>query len=108
MPILITGGAGFIGANFVHYWLEHHPEDTVVVLDALTYAGNRSTIAAFEAEGLITFVHGDIANQELVEYLLASHKIETIVNFAAESHNSLAVLDPARFYRTNVLGTQAL
>jgi dTDP-glucose 4,6-dehydratase len=108
MRILVTGGAGFIGANFVHYWVEHHPKDAIVVLDALTYAGNRATIAPQEAAGAIRFIHGDIADQPLVEKVLKANDITTIVNFAAESHNSLAVLDPARFFRTNVLGTQAL
>jgi dTDP-glucose 4,6-dehydratase len=108
MRLLVTGGAGFIGSNFVRYWLGAHPDDHVVVLDALTYAGNRPTIAPLEESGGIRFVEGDIGDQPLVEELLASEGIETIVNFAAESHNSLAVLDPARFFRTNVLGTQAL
>src|SRR5580658_9037605 len=108
MRLLVTGGAGFIGSNFARYWVERHPADGVVVLDALTYAGNRSTLAALEDEGLLTFVHGDICDQPLVERLLGDEHIDTIVNFAAESHNSLAVLDPARFFRTNVLGTQAL
>jgi dTDP-glucose 4,6-dehydratase len=108
MRLLVTGGAGFIGSNFVRYWSTAHPNDALVVLDALTYAGNRETLADLEEKQAITFVRGDIANQELVEHLLRSESITTIVNFAAESHNSLAVLDPARFYRTNVLGTQAL
>jgi dTDP-glucose 4,6-dehydratase len=104
--ILVTGGAGFIGSNFVHWWLERYPDDHVVVLDALTYAGNRTSLADVEAG--IGFVEGDICNGELVEALLGEHEIEVVVNFAAESHNSLAVVDPARFFRTNVLGTQAL
>jgi dTDP-glucose 4,6-dehydratase len=108
MRILVTGGAGFIGANFVHYFVENHPEDAIVVLDALTYAGNRATIAPQEASGAIRFVLGDIADQPLVEEILKANDITTVVNFAAESHNSAAVLDPARFFRTNVLGTQAL
>jgi dTDP-glucose 4,6-dehydratase len=108
MRLLVTGGAGFIGSNFVRYWATNHPGDGLVVLDALTYAGNRATLAPLEDEGLLSFVHGDICDQDLVERVLAEHGIETVVNFAAESHNSLAVLDPARFFRTNVLGTQAL
>ena len=104
----MTGGAGFIGSNFSRYWRSAHPGDAVVVLDALTYAGNRDSLADLEEGGGIGFVHGDIADQGLVEATLQSHGIDTIVNFAAESHNSLAVLDPARFFRTNVLGTQSL
>jgi dTDP-glucose 4,6-dehydratase len=106
MRLLVTGGAGFIGSNFVHYWLERHPGDEVVVYDLLTYAGNRSNLSA--VEDAITFVHGDICRRELAEQTMRSARIDTVVNFAAESHNSLAVLDPARFFRTNVVGTQTL
>ena len=108
MRLLVTGGAGFIGSNFVRYWVGEHPEDSVIVLDALTYAGNRSSLEPLEETAGVGFVHGDIADQTLVEDVLRAGRITTIVNFAAESHNSLAVLDPARFFRTNVLGTQAL
>jgi dTDP-glucose 4,6-dehydratase len=104
--ILVTGGAGFIGANFVRYWLEEHPDDRVVVFDLLTYAGNRESLAGLEER--IAFVQGDICDAELVARTLADEGVDAIVNFAAESHNSLAVLDPARFFRTNVLGTQTL
>ena len=108
MQLLITGGAGFIGSNFVRYWAARRPEDQLVVLDALTYAGDRRSIAELESAGRVIFVHGDICDQPLVSETLARHGIETIVHFAAESNNSLAILDPARFFRTNVLGTQAL
>ena len=108
MRLLVTGGAGFIGSNFVRFWADRHPDDAIVVLDALTYAGNRATLASLEAGGQVRFVHGDIANRELVEYLLGHENLSTVVNFAAESHNSLAILDPARFFKTNVLGTEAL
>jgi dTDP-glucose 4,6-dehydratase len=104
--VLVTGGAGFIGSNFTRYWVEHHPDDDVVVLDLLTYAGNRPNLD--DVEDRITFVEGDIADLELVEQLLRSRGIDVIVNFAAESHNSLAVLDPGLFFRTNVVGTQTL
>ena len=106
MRLLVTGGAGFIGSNFVHYWLERHPNDHVVVYDLLTYAGNRASLA--EVEDRIAFVQGDICDRELAESTLREHEVEAVVNFAAESHNSLAVVEPARFFRTNVLGTQAL
>jgi len=106
MRLLVTGGAGFIGSNFVHYWLERHPDDQLVVLDLLTYAGDRSSLA--DVEGGMTFVEGDIADLELCERLFEAESVEVVVNFAAESHNSLAVVDPGRFFRTNVLGTQSL
>jgi dTDP-glucose 4,6-dehydratase len=104
MRLLVTGAAGFIGSNFLGYWLERHPDDHAVALDLLTYAGDRRNL-----EGLdVRLVEGDIGDLELVERVLAEEKIEVLVNFAAESHNSLAVLDPGRFFRTNALGTQTL
>ncbi len=106
MRILVTGGAGFIGSNFVRFWLERHPYDHVVVLDLLTYAGNRTSLEDVEAR--LVFVEGDIADRELAERILRDEEVDTIVNFAAESHNSLAVVDPGRFFRTNVIGTQTL
>ena len=106
MRILVTGGAGFIGSNFVRYWLERHPDDHVVVLDLLTYAGNRASLE--DVDNRIVFVEGDIGDRELAERVLRDEELDTIVNFAAESHNSLAVVDPGRFFRTNVLGTQSL
>jgi dTDP-glucose 4,6-dehydratase len=104
--LLVTGAAGFIGTNFVRHWLADHPEDSVVALDALTYAASESNLASVRDR--VPFVRADIGDLATVEEALRVHRIETIVNFAAESHNSLAVLDPARFLRTNVLGTQAL
>jgi len=106
MRLLVTGGAGFIGSNFVHYWLDRHPDDRIVVYDALTYAGNRANLEDVESE--IAFVQGDIADPELARDVLENESIDVVVNFAAESHNSLAVIDPARFFRTNVVGTQTL
>jgi dTDP-glucose 4,6-dehydratase len=106
MRLLVTGGAGFIGSNFVHYWLERYPDDHVVVYDLLTYAGNRPSLS--DVEDRIAFVHGDICDRDLAEGTLRDEQIEIVVNFAAESHNSLAVVDPTRFFRTNVLGTQTL
>ena len=106
MRLLVTGGAGFIGSNFVHYWLERYPNDHVVVYDLLTYAGNRANLAPVEDR--IVFVQGDICDRDLAEQTLRVERVEVVVNFAAESHNSLAVVDPTRFFRTNVLGTQTL
>ena len=102
--LLVTGAAGFIGSNFVRYWLERHPDDHVVALDLLTYAGDPRNLDGLD----VRFVEGDIGDLELVKRVLADEEIGVVVNFAAESHNSLAVLDPGRFFRTNVLGTQTL
>jgi dTDP-glucose 4,6-dehydratase len=104
--LLVTGGAGFIGSNFVRYWIENHADDQVVAYDALTYAGNRASLA--DVEGRYVWLRGDIGDAEFVEETLRRHAIDVVVNFAAESHNSLAILDPGRFFRTNVLGTQTL
>jgi dTDP-glucose 4,6-dehydratase len=101
--ILVTGAAGFIGSNFVRYWLDRHPDDHVVAYDLLTYAGNRESLPDD-----VPFVQGDIADDELAEQTLRDEGIEVVVNFAAESHNSLAVVDPGRFFRTNVIGTQTM
>ncbi len=106
MRLLVTGAAGFIGSNFVRAWVDRHPGDHVVAYDALTYAGNRPNLAAVEDR--IAFVHGDVCDGPLVERTLAEHDIDTVVHFAAESHNSLAILDPGLFFRTNVLGTQTM
>jgi dTDP-glucose 4,6-dehydratase len=106
VQILVTGGAGFIGSNFVRYWVTHHPDDHVVVYDALTYAGVRASLE--DVETAITFVEADVIDQATAEETMVSHGVEVVVHFAAESHNSLAVLDPARFFRTNVLGTQSM
>jgi dTDP-glucose 4,6-dehydratase len=104
--LLITGAAGFIGSNFARYWRRRHPEDRMVLLDALTYAGSTSNLA--DILDAVEFVHGDIRDQQLVEHLLAEHGIDVIVNFAAESHNSLAILRPTEFFQTNVMGTLSL
>lgn len=106
--LLVTGGAGFIGANFVHYWRDHHPDDRLVVLDALTYAGNRASLASLEAAGALRFVKGDIADRSLVERLLRDEAVDTLVHFAAESHVDRSITGPAAFVRTNVVGTQVL
>jgi len=104
--LLVTGGAGFIGSNFVRYWAEHHPDDDLVVYDVLTYAGNRPSLA--DLEDRITFVAGDVCDGAFALETMKAHTTETVVHFAAESHNSLAVIDPGRFFRTNVLGTQVM
>lgn len=106
MRLLVTGGAGFIGSAFTRWWVDAHPGDHVVVLDALTYAGTRESLAAVADR--IAFVHGDVGDLALAERTLRDHAVDVVVHFAAESHNSLAVLDPGLFFRTNVLGTQSL
>ena len=104
MRLLVTGAAGFIGSSFVRHWRERHPDDHVVALDLLTYAGDRRNLDGLD----VRLVQGDIGDSALVARVLAEERLDAVVNFAAESHNSLAVLDPARFFRTNVLGTQTL
>jgi dTDP-glucose 4,6-dehydratase len=106
MRVLVTGGAGFIGSNFVRYWVDNHHADTVVAYDVLTYAGNRPNLD--DVEDRIAFVQADVCDLDAATDALKAHEIDTIVHFAAESHNSLAILDPARFFRTNVLGTQTM
>jgi dTDP-glucose 4,6-dehydratase len=106
--VLVTGGAGFIGANFVHHWRRAHPQDAVTVLDALTYAGNRASLAQLENQPGFTFVRGDICDRELVADLLRRHAIRCVVHFAAESHVDRSILGPEEFVRTNVQGTHVL
>lgn len=102
--LLVTGGAGFIGANFVRYWAEHHPGDTLTVLDALTYAGDRANL-----DGVLHhFVRGDINDTALVEQLLAERNVETIVHFAAESHVDRSIAGPDAFIAANIAGTHSL
>jgi dTDP-glucose 4,6-dehydratase len=109
MPrILVTGGAGFIGANFVHYWSKHHPADRLVVLDALTYAGNLTSLEPVRHLDSFRFVHGDICDRELVDRLMAEEGIDTVVHFAAESHVDRSISGPDEFVRTNVIGTHTL
>ena len=107
MPtLLVTGAAGFIGSNFVRHWVQGHPNDAMVAVDLLTYAGNRPNLA--DLEDRITFIEADIADGPRMLAALQDHAVDVIVNFAAESHNSLAILDPGLFMRTNALGTQVL
>jgi len=106
--LLVTGGAGFIGANFVRHWCSERPGGTVVVLDALTYAGNVASLAdALDRPGF-HFVQGDIADTALVEELLCKHRIDAIVHFAAESHVDRSISGPDTFIETNILGTYGL
>jgi len=103
--LIVTGGAGFIGANFIHHRLETSPGDTIIVLDALTYAGNRANLDGLDN---VIFVHGDICHTALVTRLIEDHSVDTIVHFAAESHVDRSITDPGAFVTTNVLGTQSL
>ncbi len=108
--LLVTGGAGFIGSNFIRYWRSRHPEDVIVNFDALTYAGRRENLSDVEeaARAQYVFVHGDIRDEGAVERAYFTYKPTVVVNFAAESHNSRGVVNPRMFYETNVLGTQTL
>jgi dTDP-glucose 4,6-dehydratase len=106
--LLITGGAGFIGSNFVHYWLREHAADRVVVLDALTYAGNLANLQPVMTRPELRFVHGNIGDGTLVEGLLREEKIDTLVHFAAESHVDRSIHGPDAFIETNVVGTHSL
>jgi dTDP-glucose 4,6-dehydratase len=106
--VLVTGGAGFIGSNFVHYWRRAHPEDPVVVLDALSYAGNLHNLENLAGQPGFHFVHGDIADQALVLALLRAEKIDTVVHFAAESHVDRSIAGPDAFIAANVVGTHSL
>lgn len=108
MNVLVTGGAGFIGSNFVFHMLKEHPTYRIVCLDALTYAGNLSTLEPVMENGNFKFVKGDITDRELVEKLFEEEKFDFVVNFAAESHVDRSIEDPGIFLRTNILGTQVL
>src|SRR4051812_30089201 len=106
--MLVTGGAGFIGSNFVHHWLRHHAGDRLLVLDALTYAGNRRSLEAVASLPGFRFVHGNICDTNLAAALLRDESIDTIVHFAAESHVDRSITGPAAFIETNVVGTHSL
>jgi dTDP-glucose 4,6-dehydratase len=106
--LLVTGGAGFIGSNFVRHWLQCHADDRVVVLDALTYAGNLTSLDSLQGHAGFRFVRGDICDTALVETLMREERIETIVHFAAESHVDRSIVDPDAFLQTNVTGTHSL
>ncbi len=106
MKLLVTGGAGFIGANFILYWMEHHKEDEIVNLDKLTYAGNPANLLAVESALSYRFIHGDICDPAVVER--AMQGVDIVVHFAAESHVDRSIMDAAPFVMTNVIGTQVL
>ena len=106
MKLLVTGGAGFIGSNFILYWLKKYPQDKIVNLDKLTYAGNLENLKSVEKRLNYKFIQGDICDSKLVNSL--TQNIETIVHFAAESHVDRSILDPAPFIKTNIEGTYIL
>jgi len=108
MNLLITGGAGFIGSNFILYWLKKYPQDKILNLDKLTYAGNLENLKSVENNPNYAFIKGDICNFSLVNSLIKKYNIDTIVHFAAESHVDRSILDPAPFIKTNVEGTYVL
>lgn len=106
--LLITGGAGFIGANFCHHWASRYPADPILVLDALIYAGNSANLDPLTHHPNYQFIQGDIGDRTLIDSLLRDHTIDTIVHFAAESHVDRSILGPAIFIQTNVVGTGVL
>ncbi|TRV10999.1 MAG: dTDP-glucose 4,6-dehydratase [Microcystis wesenbergii Mw_MB_S_20031200_S109] len=106
--IVITGGAGFIGSNFVHHWCENYPEDRVIVLDALTYAGNLNNLATLKDRNNFRFLQGDICDRALVDELFTGENIDTVAHFAAESHVDRSILGPGAFVQTNMVGTFTL
>jgi dTDP-glucose 4,6-dehydratase len=106
--ILVTGGAGFIGVNLVRWWLDRHEDDRVVVLDSLTYAGNRHSLDDRSEDARLEFIHGDIRDTDLVERILVDKKINTLVHLAAESHVDRSIEGPDEFIDTNVVGTHSL
>lgn len=108
MNILVTGGAGFIGANFVYYLLKNHPEDRVICVDSLTYAGNMSTLAGAMEDPGFSFFRADICDRETIDKIFTETRPDIVVNFAAETHVDRSIDDPGIFLKTNILGTQVL
>jgi len=110
MKLLVTGGAGFIGSNFIRYWLNRYPKDFILNYDLLTYAGNLESLSdVVEKNGQhYQFIKGDIADYDAVDTAIKNIRPDVVINFAAESHNSWAIINPTIFFKTNVLGTQTL
>ncbi|KEK24786.1 dTDP-glucose 4,6-dehydratase [Bacillus gaemokensis] len=108
MNILVTGGAGFIGSNFVHYMLRTHETYRIINYDALTYSGNLENLYSVDQDSRYSFIKGDIQNRELVEYVIQQYQVQAIINFAAESHVDRSIENPIPFYNTNVIGTVTL
>lgn len=106
MKILVTGGAGFIGSNFIHYWLNAHPDDQIINLDKLTYAGHIESLKDIEGKPNYQFIKGDICDEDVVKKVMEG--VDIVVHFAAESHVDRSIIDPLEFVRTNVLGTAVL
>jgi dTDP-glucose 4,6-dehydratase len=106
MKLLVTGGAGFIGSNFILYWLKNHPQDSIINLDKLTYAGNLENLKSIQNNPNYQFVQGDICEAKAVDEVMRG--VDTVVHFAAESHVDRSITDPSSFVKTNVLGTQIL
>ncbi|OUR61401.1 dTDP-glucose 4,6-dehydratase [Colwellia sp. 39_35_sub15_T18] len=106
--LLVTGAAGFIGSNFVHYWMNAYPDSKIIVLDALTYAGNKENLVSLEQNKSFTFVHADILDTDKVEFLLREYNVDTLVHFAAESHVDRSIHGPDAFFKTNIEGTHSL
>ena len=108
MKYLITGGAGFIGSNFLHYMTSTYNDDMFYCIDALTYAGNYNNIKNLEGKSNFKFIHGDITDKELIDKLFNEYHFDYVVNFAAESHVDNSIKNPSIFLTTNILGTQTL
>ena len=106
MKLLVTGGAGFIGSNFIHYLLDKYPDYHIMNYDKLTYAGNLENLVTIQKSKNYSFIKGDINNQELLEYAVNTYEVDVIVNFAAESHVDRSIRNSSEFVTTNILGTQ--
>ena len=108
MKILVTGGAGFIGTNFIKYIMDNHKNDEVLCVDKLTYAGNRGNLAEFENDSRFEFCKADICDKDKIEKIFRGYAPDCVVNFAAESHVDKSLVSPSAFIETNVVGTQVL
>ena len=106
--LLITGGAGFIGTNFVRYWRQNYPDDQMIILDSLTYAGNRSNLQSFFKLNKFDFIEGSICDQNLVDEIFKNNEINRVIHFAAESHVDRSIEGPDNFINTNIIGTYTL